>query len=231
MPFLVPLNVFPREGEVPASAGASQGLRLNLPLGLGGSAAALGRTREENVLRAVAGASALSQPKRALELAQKAKDKPSEVIEGPSQDELEELKASLISPVTALLDSRDGAPAATKQHTAVARAVGADPVLVAAAHQVVKQDQALADAAARWVAAVDAELLDRAAKAGARETLLEAVPPRPGTTGQISDQGKQLEVKLDTVAKEIRSDIAALDSRVSALEQQGDSVKSASGKG
>ena len=244
MPFLVPLSVFPREDEAPPSAAPAQGLRINLPLGLGGrvagsSIASLGRSREERVLRAVAAASALSRPKRALELSEKAKEKPSEVIEGLSQEEMKALKASLIDPVTGLLDNRTGAPAATDQHTAAARAVGADPVLVAAAHQLVQRDQAAADAAARWVAAVDAELLDRAARAGAREIQLEAVPAPPGAPAQLNEQVKQIEIKLDAATQEIRSDLATIDSRVSALEQKGGSVETkpapgkpaASGKG
>lgn len=247
MAFFVPLSVFPHEGDAPSIAETtrtSQGLRIGLPFRLGGlptgtSILSLGRTREERVLRAVAGASALSQPRHALELSEKAKDKPYEVIEGPSQEETKKLKASLIDPVTELLDDRAGAPAADEQHIAVARAAGADPVLVAAAHQVVKQDQATVDAAARWVAAVDAELLDRAAKAGARATQLDAVPPRPDTPARLREQVKQLEIKLDTAAQEIRTDIAAIDSRLSAHVQQGDHSEgksasrkaSASGKG
>lgn len=235
----IPLRLFPA-GDAPSRAAPSQGLQINLPIVSANQAsqtstASLGQSREEQVFRAVVAACALSRPKRALELATMAKDDPIEVIE-PTLDE--DKLGNLINPVAGFIDDRSGAPQPNNKQRAVASAVGADRVLVATAHKVIErtgdattdaEKDAICEQGLLWAAAINAELLDRAARAASRVTQFGRVPSKTVQTAQLNDQIKAVEAKVDTTASEIRKDIETIEQRVQALEQQGSTTKTTKG--
>jgi hypothetical protein len=170
---------------------------LSVPLGSVG-VSAVARGREGQVLRAVAAGVALKRPADALTLVKLAKEEPASVVD-PELD-LDELNKLLLA-CTRALDARSSAPSVEKRHRAVAAAVGADPVLVAAVEAV--EDDAAHENGVKWVASVDASLLDRTARAGAKEKQLTLVPSEQGRLDRLED------------------DVHALDRRVTALEGTG----------
>jgi hypothetical protein len=201
-----------------ASAGGGQpgGVLIPLRFGTGtvfGTGAAGLQEREQAVLRAVAAAVALSHTADSLTVAREAQEEDDDpgarfaavvAVEGDLRIVLDE--------VVRVQGDRSGAPSASEEQRVVAQAVGADPVLVAAAHSKVVGNNKTGPAAGQWVAVVDAPLLERAARAAARRELVS----RP--TASSSTDIKQLEEKIDKGFKEVKDQITALDYRVGKLE-------------
>ena len=220
MSIRIPLNLQPR--VVSSATSSRPGIRLNLPLRLVsflGTATTAEQEREAQVpsspdqgrdaqvLRAVAAAASLSTPRRALELAQEARDNPENVIAPTLTDEQKRGLNSMLLAVTRVQDDRSGAPIPNAAHQAVARAVGVDPVLVAAAHAEIERDDTVADPGLQWVASVNGELLDHAARAGAREKQLGLVP------SQLSRLDR-----LENDMADVKENVTQLDDRVQKLE-------------
>jgi len=188
-----------------ASASSQTGIRFKLPtLALGGSAFSA-TTRERQIVRAVAAGVALCDPKEALRIAEKARENPAEVID-PAID-LQYLNP-LLDRIGKYLEDRSDAPAPSNQHRVAAQAVGVDPVLVAAAHAVVEGDDQICIASRLWIAAIEPELLAKAAAAGAREKQLDL----------IQDQLGRLE-GLEKQVKQLQENFGSLEGRVAKLEQ------------
>ena len=199
-----------------ASDAPRGGVIIPLRFGAGTFGTAAGaaglQEREQAVLRAVAAAVALSQTADSLTVAREAQADDDDLgarfaaviaVEGDLRVVLDE--------VVRIQGDRSTAPSASEEERVVAQAVGADPVLVAAAHAKVAGNDKTGFAARQWVAVVDAPLLERAARAAARRELVSR--PSVSTTDI-----KQLEEKIDNGFKEIKDQITALDSRVAKLE-------------
>jgi hypothetical protein len=173
---------------------------LNIPLGLGQTAAVVGEAsqREVQVVRAVAAAAALAAPGKALQIAKAAKDDPAAFAE-PA------IAENLLSPILAAVDramaDRQVDPPPTARQIAAARAVGADPVLVAAAQAALQAGpRDAAETAMIWVAAINPQRLEAAAGAGARRRQLELVPQpsQQRRLDQIEARLKALEDRTTT---------------------------------
>jgi hypothetical protein len=174
---------------------------LNIPLGLGQTAALVGDAsqREVQVVRAVAAAAALAAPGKALQIAKAAKDDPAAFAEPAA------IAENLLSPILAAVDramaDRQVDPPPTARQIAAARAVGADPVLVAAAQAALQAGpRDAAETAMIWVAAINPQRLEAAAGAGARRRQLELVPQpsQQRRLDQIEARLKALEDRATT---------------------------------
>jgi len=164
--------------SIPLSSNAAAGplspqVRIGLPVSLGGTPGTLGAgARETQVLRAVAAAAASANLKGTLEVLKTAKDTPADVIGGVDRAAVE----PVLIQVTSVQQDRKKGGTADERTAAIARAIGADPQLAAAAREQIKAaDGVLAKTCAYWVATVDAALLERAA-AAARAQEISAVP-------------------------------------------------------
>jgi hypothetical protein len=204
----IPLRIRP-----PAAREGTRGIGLNIPLGLaiGQGGTMLGQGRETQVLRAVGAAVALSDPARALALAKQAKETPETVI-NPALDLAHLLP--VLQAVGRAQDDRSTAPAVSEQHQTVARAAGADPALVAAAHAVVDKNKDARDNGLNWVASIDAELLDRAARAGARDKQLDLVPNQTTRLERLEASVVSLTERVD----KLTNGVVNLTQRVEDLE-------------
>jgi hypothetical protein len=190
--------IFPVRNAVAAEPGAPRpGLLLPLPARLGGGGSSITQ-RELEVLKAVAAAVAISHTVESLTLAREAQrddEDPGTRLKDIDADDL----AVVLDEVRRIQGNRSGAAGPDEEQRVVAAAVGADAVLVAAAHAKVKESAAVSKAARDWVAAIDPRLLETAARAGARREFLNA--PKPP-----ADLAKQ---------------IAALDERLTRIEKGG----------
>lgn len=182
----------------PASPG---GLRLVLPALRLGGATAYSNGQNTDVLRAVAAAAAAAEPGRAKQFAKEATDEP-----GKAHDEYDENEARPV--LLAVVVSRDSrsTDAPKEVALAVARRVGANPPLVAAAAKALTTDARIT-AALWWVATLDKELLARAGQAATRASLLKL--PSPDSA-------------LDSVKEELADVRTALDKKI-----EGDALKAA----
>jgi hypothetical protein len=183
-----------------ASASSPTGIRLKLPaLALAGSTLSAAN-RESSIVRAVAAGVAVCDPKEALRIAEKARENPAEVID-PAID-LQYLNP-LLDRVGKLLEDRSDAPAPNDQHRVAAQAVGADPVLVAAAHGIAEGNKQICSASRLWIAAIEPELLAKAAVAGAREKQLDLIQDQLGRLEGLEKQVKQLQDGFDSLEKRV----------------------------
>jgi hypothetical protein len=199
------LNLGTTGDAPPATGGATAGapagataikLPFNFGLALGNASNA--STREQRVLRAVAGGAAIRMPAEAMHLVKQARDNPSSVV-NPAIDE------TLLLPLLAAVDRRStdraGAPAASDIHTAVAATLGVDAVLVATADAALADRNDIASEALQWVAAIEPTLLEKAAITSARRRQLDRLPDPVGqsTVNQLA----QLEARLREVEKQL----------------------------
>jgi hypothetical protein len=200
----------------PVPAGEAPRTGVLIPLRLGGAAATATTSqqdREQAVLRAVAAAVALSHTAESLTVAieaQEADDDPGArfaAVLGAEAD----LRV-VLDEVVRVQSDPSKAPSVSEEQRVVAQAVGADAVLVAAAHAKVAGNDAAALAARQWVVVVDAALLERAARAAARRELVSR-PPAPAV------DLTQLEAKIDKGFKDVTDQFNSLDSRVTKLEK------------
>jgi hypothetical protein len=180
-------------GTTAGAPAAATAIKLPFNFGLGSGSAS---TREQRVLRAVAGGAAIRMPVEAMQLVKQARDDASLVV-NPVIDE------ALLLPLLAAVDRRTtdraGAPAASELHVAVATAVGVDPVLVATADAALADRNDIAIEALQWVAAIEPTLLEKAAVAGARRRQLGRLPD--AVTQTTVTQIAQFEARLREVEK------------------------------
>ena len=193
MSLRVPVSLEPLRGVVAEGGG---GLRIPLGLGLGQRPMT---ARQVQVLRAVAAAAALNDPGAALTRAKEAHDDPAAALEVDAERLVPVLRA-----VTDVQDDRSGAPAASELHQAVARSVGADAVLAATAEAEVKRSAEAAENALKWVASIDPELLERAARAAARIQQFELIPDTPSRLERIEPKLQELEGRVEKLEKRRR---------------------------
>jgi len=189
MSIRIPLTSQPQPAVTAATAG---GLRLGLPVAIGASGATTS-ARELQALRAVAAAAALADPKKALEIVKVAKDTPGAPIGKVKIDDL----APVLQEVVHVQEDRSRAPSAGERQVAVARAIGADSALVAAAFSEVDGNAAATESSLNWVASVDPALLERAANAAARETLFDLIPSQ-------QTRLERIEKRLDGVEERVK---------------------------
>jgi hypothetical protein len=186
----------------PASGtSAPPGIRLNLPIRLGsGAPSTLTDGRKTAVLNAVAAAVALKMPGNALETAKDIRDEPQKAIPSWWDKDLPADLSDLLDHVNTYQADRTNAPTASTLQQAVAREVDADPVLVAAAAEFLDdKENAVSDATA-WVAMIDSQVLDRAARAAAKARGFSYVP---SPIVLVEDLGKRVQ-KLETDVVDIK---------------------------
>ena len=177
--------------------------------------------RETSILRAVAAAAAIKGAQPARALAKKAKEDP-----GHGDLTFDQAQKDALKPVVAAVDramtNRAKAAVAESRHTAVARAIGADPVLVRAAEDAISAvplnagvNPALV-AARRWVANTDVRLLEQVADAAAREDGV-------GIVGDASTRLDQVDAAVAGIDQKIQAAIqpaplaAALPAAIAAV--------------
>lgn len=195
--------------SVPAERSATG---LLFPLRLGGSTTGTVQQREQEVLKAVAAAVAVSHTPESLTLARNAQKE--------GEDPGARFKAAIAKPELAVVinevrrvqNNRTGAAVPNEEQRVVAAAVAADPVLVAAAHAKVVADAVASEAARDWVASIDPVLLERAARAGARREVLN--PGEPS-----ADDLKKLNDKLDAEIKKNNDKLYAITNQLPAPGQ------------
>lgn len=176
---------------VPASPG---GMRVVLPALRFGGTSANSSAQNTDALRAVAAAAASVAPGMAKLCAKVAKKEP-HTAHGEYEAKANDLKPVLAA-VVAARDSRSTV-APTDVGQAVARAVGANPPLVAAAAKALAT-QAATEGALWWVATLDRGLLARAGEAATRATLLTL----PGPASQLDDvKAKVTQLEKDLAEK------------------------------
>jgi hypothetical protein len=188
----------PLSGSPPASA---SGGGVRIPIGTRLALPGLGASREEKVVRVISAAAALQDPAEALKLAKQAADDPAGVAANTVEEsKLGPVLAKVAAPTTAQT------PQPTADQSAAARAVDADPALVAIA-QAAMGDKTSAETteAREWVAMINPGLLERAARAGLRQKNINLVP-KP--TGAVATS------RMD----EIENYVKELEKRVKALE-------------
>lgn len=196
MSIKIPIKL--NRGKALASAPAGNGARLSLPINFSGVGSRLfSGNRQVPTLRAVAAAVSLHKPAEALRKVKEAEDSPDKVI-APGLDE--EKLSKVIQAVKEVQDDPKIGQTPTAEQIAAARAIGANPVLVRAAYDSMKDEAAVTNGMG-WVAAVDVGLLAQAARAGARRTMLEKVPEKQGI-GSITNRMNTLEKKVKDLEKQ-----------------------------
>ncbi|MCW8934385.1 MAG: hypothetical protein OQK98_06650 [Gammaproteobacteria bacterium] len=190
----IPLKL--KQNSPVLSASANSGARLNLPINVSGvnSVSSLfSSDRKTQTLRAVAAAVSLQKADDALKKAKEAKDHPENVVIPEISDEK---LSELISAVNDTQDNSANAQKATAEQVAAARAIGANPALVRAAFDKMQEDDAYLKNGMAWVAAFDGDLLESAAREGARRIMLDKVPVKENLQG--------LENRIDSLEDKIK---------------------------
>jgi hypothetical protein len=193
--------------------------RITIPLGVPASSAATGSTglalslgassAKQGVVTAAAAAVALKDPGTSLEKAKLARDDPGEVIDPALINDTHLRK--IISAVEAARENPSDAKL-SNDIVVAARAAGADPRLSAAAFAVVNTDSDALTHGINWVAALDGPLLERTARAAARETLLGRVPDQLTRLSRLEERMDALE------QQQLKQRIETLEKKVAALE-------------
>ncbi|MDP1913222.1 hypothetical protein [Brevundimonas sp.] len=193
------------------AAGARPGIRLALPFGAGAAAASalVVSGPKSDALRAVAVAASVIALERALDVVKQARDDPATPVGNIDKD----LLLPVFQAVQRVQEDRTSGPSADDTLAAVARAVGADAALAAAARAALDQGRnpgdkttPTIDSCLNWVASVNVDLLDRCAQQ-VRARLIDVFP----------DQQTRLKRVEDSVVT-LTSDIGKLQARVAALE-------------
>jgi methyl-accepting chemotaxis protein len=185
------------------TAAGLPGIRLGLPIGVG-SASGL----QEQVFRAVAAAVALADPQQAQQTVKDARN-PAEDVGAVDRNDL----TPVLTEVVRVREDRSRATV-TDQHRQIAQAVGADPALVAAAFSKVN---GAANANARrsglnWIASVDVDLLERAARAASRR--FDLIPSPQSRLEHLEDQVKGVDVRVG----QVDARIGQVDARVDQVD-------------
>ena len=195
-----------RLGPQPAPA---EGVGIKIPLGLavGAGAPAL-QQRDQQILRAVGAAVALRDPRVALELAQKVRAENADLATFFGTIDSAKLNP-VLEEVARVQKDRSGAGTPSEEERLLAAAVGADPVLVAAASARLKGDDDAVRAAGLWVGIADSNLLGTAAAVGARRSALSRILST-STSASIA----QLENKVDKGFKEVNERIDKVNTKI-----------------
>jgi hypothetical protein len=216
MSVIIPIR--PLAATSVATGSAAPLLPIGLGLGLGGTGTGSVEKRELEVLKAVAAAVAIADTADSLTVAaaaQFADEDPGARFAGIVTTDLR----VVVDEVRRVQGDRKGAPGPDEEQRVVALAVGADPVLVAAAFAKVGDDDVSA-AARDWVASIDPLLLERAARAAARREFLN---PGAATDSEVT----VIKSRLDAIEKRLpaagQMDIIigkldSIDKRLTALE-------------
>jgi hypothetical protein len=177
-------------------------------------------SREEKVVRALAAAAALEDPPEALRLAEQAVKDPAAVagntIERPQLD-------PVLERVSAALD-QGGGPSPSPEQIAAARAVGADPALVAVAQERLKAEAtgAATREALEWVALIHPDLNKSAAQAGLFRKNIDIVPKAPGSVAATRLDGIEARLKtLEDGQTATTTRLDGIEARLKTLEEGG----------
>ncbi len=147
--------------------------------------------REAALQRAVVGAIALQDPAQALAAVKTAREKPERPFTYKEEDVSPVLQA-----VARAQEERPGDVVPDDGQRAVAAAIGADPLLIVVAAKAIKDGgNAAADGARLW-ASIDADLLERAARAAARERQFALVPDSTSRLERIEKRLEALEARV-----------------------------------
>jgi len=207
MPAKIPFNLSAANSAlVPLKSGP---VKVSLPIG--GllkpppevSLGSLATSRQQQIIMAVAVAAGMWDPTESVKTA-KLVDKEPEKLICPKIDD--DKINRILRAVGSVLDNPTSAPSANEKITDTANAVGASPVLVAAAFGAIEagadkaEKDALASNALKWAASLEAKFLGRSAQAAARVVQL----------ARIADPAARLDV--------VEKDVAVLDKRVTKLE-------------
>jgi hypothetical protein len=194
-----------------------------LSIGLGGvSGISSVEKRDQEVLKAVAAAVAISHTADSLTVAAEA--------QAADEDPGARFTAIVVADLRGVVDEvrrvqgdRKGAAGPDEEQRVVAAAVGADPVLVAAAFAKVSVSETVSSAARDWVASVDPALLERAARAGARREFLNAGAPSDSEDNVIKARLDAVEARLPAAGQiqAILDKLDTIDRRLTALETGG----------
>lgn len=191
-------------GAPAASAPQAGGLRIRLPFTLfGGEATPVASERDQRVLRAVAAAAASEAPGEALARVKLAKDDPAAVVREQVINQAQ--VKTVVDAVNRAIADRGVTRSVSELDQAAARAVGAEPELVAVAREALGKhvDPEGAGAppvsAVRWVAAMDATLLERPALVGARHNQFAKVTDH---VSSLEQQVTDLRTKLQALQEQ-----------------------------
>ncbi len=164
--------------------GGTNGGPVTIPIGIGATNTSPSN-RESALLRAVAGGATIRAPQAARVAAKNAKDNPAAVPAILAADTAR--LAPVLTAIDRAMSNRAGAAAPGPQETAVARAIGADAVLVKAALDALPA--AAADAinvsAIAWVAGTEPQLLEAGGRAATRQAGLAALPAPSARLDQV----------------------------------------------
>jgi hypothetical protein len=182
---------------------------VNIPFQLGFKAGSQ-HDKDQAVLRAVAAAVALSHPAESLTVARAAQaegEDPGKRFAAINPQD----RRAVLDEVMRVQQNRAAAPSITEDHRVAAQAVGADPLLVAAAHAKLQGNAANGLAAREWAAVLDPALLERAARTAARRVSL-------GTQKVAAVDLENLDKKIDKGLKELGDKVTAIDARLVEVE-------------
>lgn len=201
-----------------AATSAAAGSTTFLPIGFGGTGTGSVEKRELEVLKAVAVAVAIVDTAESLTAAAKAQA----ATEDPGVRFAGIVAANLrvvVDEVRRVQGDRKGAPGPDEEQRVVALAVGADPVLVAAASAKVGDDNVSA-AARDWVASIDPVLLERAARAAARREFLNPGAATDSEVAVIKSRLDAIEQRLPAEGQmnTIIATLESIESRLYTLE-------------
>lgn len=156
---------------------AGDGAQLNLPVNVTRLplSSMSSTSRQVNALLAVAAAVSLAKADDALKVARESREFPEKFI-APSIDD-DKLK-ELIAAVNNVQDDPSLAETPTTAQQAAAHALGVNASLVRAAYDKLEEDPVYLINGLAWVAAVNGDLLDKSAREGARQLMLDKVPAR-----------------------------------------------------
>jgi hypothetical protein len=212
--------IFPLRNSAAADTTARRAGGLLIPLRTGGGGASGSvQQRDQEVFKAVAAAVAIADTANALETAADVRtgnQNPgtlfAAVLADPAKPKLDDLVADL-------RDNRSSASGTpSDQERVVAAAIGANAALVAAAVPRLTDD--VKAVAVQWAAAVDADLLERAAHAAAKSQFLET---------DAETDIKKLQEQVSKLQDDLKASTEALDKRVAALENAGQQQSSKRG--
>lgn len=210
-----------------SASGLRPGPRLRLPQVLVGPqvvAPPASLRNEEAVVRSVAAAAAIADPEGAMKRAKLAEEEPEKalVFKPPKGDEAKRKLQGLLRQVGQVTARKE--PLSAEQ-VAVARAVGADPILVGEALEKIQEDK-LASSALDWATSVDARSVEIAGREAARARSLglisdpvTAFEQLNASVDSVSDRVASLGKELGSTKTELQKNLDALRGELSELRK------------
>jgi hypothetical protein len=183
--------------------GGTGGGPVTIPIGIGGAVANT-NSRDQEMLRAVAAAATLGELAEVSHTIKVAKD-PGQDLDNFDPKDLKEV----LTAVDSARSNRPGAAPPEREHTLVAQAVRADPVLVRAAFAVTNADKAKRTAALLWIAHTDVRLLEQAASAASAQGGLGLVAGPPTQLGQLEMKVTDAKKQLDALTRQLEDLVKA----------------------